>query len=120
MARIDLLNPNVGLGSVMPSPETTHLPEIRQIGSQKPAEVKLDELYTKNAPKAAIIKTFEPAISTDEILQPAVFNRNLNSAIETLSVVKDADVRTFVQEDLYPLAENRDLLRSYLNMMVGG
>ena len=120
MAGFDILNPKLGVGTLMPSAQDVHLPEIKEIASQKPSEVKLDELYTKNAPHQAVVNAFEPQVSTDEILRPAVFNRCLNSAIERLSTIKDSDVRAFVESDLKALDENRDLLRTYLGLMVGG
>ena len=117
---VNLLNPNIGLGSVLPSPTADHLPKIEQIVVQKESEVKLNELYQGNFFASTALKGLEPKLESNEILQPTNLNRALNGAFETMKGVKDADVRRFIREDLGPLMENKELLNVYLGMMVEG
>lgn len=117
---IELLNPNVGLGGVIPTSNDNHLPNAVQIAPQDTTEIKLDELYQGDGFKAQIEQSFMPKIETDEILQPATMNRNLSNLTEVLANIKDADVRAFLREDLRPLLDNRDLLRAYCGMMISG
>ena len=111
---VNILNSNIGLGSVMNLPESEHLPQVEQIVVQNETEVKLDELYKGNSFSAIALQ------GLDDILQPANLNRSLNSIFERMQGIKDADVRRFLREDLSPLMENRELLKAYLGMMVEG
>ena len=117
---VNLLNSNIGLGSVMNLPESEHLPQVEQIVVQNETEVKLDELYKGNSFSAIALQGLEPKLSSNDILQPANLNRSLNSIFERMQGIKDADVRRFLREDLSPLMENRELLKAYLGMMVEG
>lgn len=122
---VDLLNSNLGISSVLPQAENVHLPSADDYGSIGSSESLTEVAAYKLsvAPNGFARETaapFSPRIASDELLRPAVFNNSLNSAMEKLSTIHDADVRRFVREDLQPLAENRELLQAYLNMMVGG
>lgn len=123
----DILNPNIGISTVLPAQQEEHLPEI---GNFNTVVGNVSSLATVANFKAALIRdsfeqeianTFIPALGSDELLQPAKLNANLSSVFTKLSAMKDdADIRRFVREDLTPLMENKELLQAYTNMMVGG
>ncbi len=123
---VDLLNPNVGISTVLPQVSGEHLPSVENfntVGSASSAAAvenfKLS--ISSNAFDAQVSAAFTPVLSSDELLQPAKLNASLHSAFEKLSQMRDdADIRRFVRDDLNPFMENRELLEAYINLVVEG
>lgn len=120
---IDLLNQNVGIGTVLPSYTDQHLPSVDNFATVVKGEnVSAASL---NDFKPASLQTqataaFEPKVGSDDFLKESSINAKLSSISDKFSSIKDADVRRFVREDLEPLLENKALFLSYCTMKVGG
>ncbi len=122
---VEIFNPNVGISSVLPGISTEHLPnadDFNTIGQQANlGEVQsYKQALNANSFNTNIVSNFTPEIVSDDLLRPATFNNLLNSSMSKLAEIKDADVRDFLQQDLKPLSDNRELLNAYLGMMVEG
>lgn len=123
---VDLLNPHVGIQTVLPQADAAHLPDIQRFaGVDNAPELSSIAAYKeavgKNGFERSAVNAFTPQVSSDELLRPAVFNRHLNELEHKLQEFSaDRDVRRFLREDLTPLRENRELLQAFLGMMVEG
>ena len=123
---VDVLNPNLGISTVLPQAAMEHLPSVDNFNTVGHANSVADTENFKasisaNALDAQLSAAFTPVLSSDELLQPAKLNSSIHAAFEKLSQIRDdADVRRFVRDDLTPLMENRELLEAYMNLMVEG
>lgn len=123
---VDVLNPNLGISTVLPQAGAEHLPSVEnfntvgRVNSGAAAE-SFKSSISANAFDEKVSAAFTPVLSSDELLQPAKLNASIHSAFEKLSQMQDdADVRRFLRDDLKPFMENRGLLEAYINLMVEG
>lgn len=120
---VDLLNQNIGIGSVLPSYSDNHLPSVDDFSTvtkNEDVESLLKDNFSTQNTRQFVMKFFEPEVSSDEFLKESSISANLSSALDKLSTIKDTDIRRFVREDLEPLLENKALFHSYCTMMIGG
>lgn len=123
----DILNPHLGISSVLPALRQEHLPEVDDFNtvvgnvSSLATVANFKAALSRDSFEKGIANSFIPVVGADELLQPAKLNANLQSVFTKLSAMHDdADIRRFVREDLTPLMENKELLQAYTNLMVGG
>ena len=123
---VELLNPNVGISTVLPQVSADHLPSLdnfNTVGNANTASAaeSFRASISRNAFEDHVRAAFTPALSSDELLQPAKLNTSLQVAFEKLSQMReDADIRRFVRDDLNQFMENRELLQTYINLVVEG
>lgn len=123
----DILNPNIGISTVLPAKLEEHLPEVDNFNTvvgninSLATIANFKASLSRDSFEQEIANTFIPALGFDELLQPAKLNANISSVFTKLAAMNDdANIRRFVREDLTPLMENKELLQAYTNMMVGG
>ncbi|MBO8416310.1 MAG: hypothetical protein IAB19_08030 [Proteobacteria bacterium] len=120
---VDLLNPNLGISTLLPEAPLHHLPETddyssvgRNLDLSALQEYKLS--LSGHGFERTISQSFIPKVASDELLRPAVFNNLLQSAAGKLAASDDPKLRRFVREDLAPLEQNKELLQAYLGLMM--
>ena len=122
MPRINLLDPSLGIQTVMESPvsEQNGIPMARQLAANVLREAGLEELYAPNNAAYLVEQALCPDVGDGDLLRPDVFSSNLGSCVETLKTIDDPNVRRTIREDLVPLLENTELLKAYTGLMIGG
>ena len=99
---IEVLNANTGLSSVLPTAnEVPHLPNSDTYVVGLVESKSLDNLFLHKEQDKLLEKSLTPKLSRPEQLEPSSINLLLN-------------------EDLKPMLENKELLKAYMDMMIGG
>lgn len=120
---VDLLNPNLGISTLLPEAPLDHLPETDDYNSVgRNADLSALQEYKLSLSghgfERSISQSFIPKVASDELLRPAVFNNLLHSAASKLAASDDPKLRRFAREDLAPLEQNKELLQAYLGLMM--
>ena len=95
MPSINLLDPSLGIQTIMESPAATRggIPEARPLASNVLREAGLEELYSPS---------------------------NAHHLVEQALCPDDPAVRALVDGELAPLLQNKELLNAYMGLMIGG
>ncbi len=120
MSQINLLNHNVGIQQILDNDIQEHIPNAKALASTMVNKAGLEEYFTMSTSKTNIEKSLSPELGDGENLRPDVFNNTLNSLITEFSENSDPAVNTMLNDVLKPLAENKELLNAYSNLMIGG
>ena len=106
MPSINLLDPSLGIQTIMESPAATRggIPEARPLASNVLREAGLEELYSP----------------CNAHLRPEVISGNLAGCLEALKDSDDPAVRALADGELAPLLQNKELLNAYMGLMIGG
>ena len=110
MPSINLLDPSLGIQTIMESPAATRggIPEARPLASNVLREAGLVE------------QALCPDAGDGDILRPEVFSGNLAGCLEALKDSDDPAVRALADGELAPLLQNKELLNAYMGLMIGG
>jgi type III secretion protein X len=118
---VNLLNPNLGLsGFIDQAGETGRLPQPRPLATGVAPETGLADLFRPANFQSLVLAGLAPRIGDESLLRPDILRRNLEAGLERLKKNRRPEVRRFVREDLAPLLEDRELLQSCVNLMMGG
>lgn len=117
---LQLLDPNMGIMSVLDSRTIDHMPGARPLASNVMREAGLEELYAPGTASRMLENALCPPMGDGEALRPDVFSANLQGSIEELSKSSDPAIREFVEGELLPLMSNNELLKAYTGLMIGG
>ncbi len=122
MTKINLLDPSLGIQTVMDSPISGQpgIPAARQMAANVLREAGLEELYAPNNAEHLVEQLLCPDVGDGDLLRPEVFSTNLGACVATLRDSEDPNVRRTIREDLAPLLENTELLKAYTGLMIGG
>ena len=122
MPTINLLDPSLGIQSVMDSPATrpSGMPAARPLAANVLREAGLEELYSPSNAHHLVEQALCPDAGDGELLRPDVFSANLAGCMDALRDAEDPAVRAFVHDELAPLLQNRELLNAYMGLMIGG
>ena len=112
MPSINLLDPSLGIQTIMESPAATRggIPEARPLASNVLREAGLEELYSPSNAHHLV----------EQALRPEVFSGNLAGCLEALKDSDDPAVRALADGELAPLLQNKELLNAYMGLMIGG
>ncbi|MDR3037793.1 MAG: type III secretion protein [Candidatus Adiutrix sp.] len=117
----NVMDPNVGVSGFLDRLETGgRLPQPRPLATGLAPETGLADLFKPANFQSRILEGLQPRVGDEALLRPEVMRRNLQAGLERLRKSRRPEVRRFVREDLEPLMEDHDLLRGYLNLMMGG
>ncbi|MDR2935050.1 MAG: type III secretion protein [Candidatus Adiutrix sp.] len=117
----NLLDPNLGLsGLIERADPSERLPRPHTLATGAAPEAGLADLFKPANFQSLIMAGLEPRVSDENLLRPDVLKRNLETGLEKLKKSRRPEVRRFVRDDLNPLMDDQDLLRGYLNLMMGG
>ena len=116
MPSINLLDPSLGIQTIMESPAATRggIPEARPLASNVLREAGLEELYSPSNAHHLV------DAGDGDILRPEVFSGNLAGCLEALKDSDDPAVRALADGELAPLLQNKELLNAYMGLMIGG
>lgn len=117
---INLLNPDLGIQTIMDTGPADRLPDARPLASTPMREAGLEELYQGQHLDQLVSAALLPSVDDGSILQPGVFHAELRGSLEALRDSREPAVRAFVRDELAPLMDNADLLKAYTTLMVGG
>lgn len=122
MPTINLLDPSLGIQTIMESPALTRggIPEARQLASNVLREAGLEELYSPSNAHHLVEQALCPDAGDGDILRPDVFSSNLAGCLESLKDSDDPAVRALADSELAPLLQNKELLNAYMGLMIGG
>jgi len=121
MATINLLDPSIGIQSVMDGVQNNaRLPEARQLPSTVLSAAGLGELYAPKNAQQLIEDSLCPNVGDGKILEPSVFSGLLRDCVDNLKDSDSPEVRTLLEKELLPMLANTDLLRAYMGLMIGG
>jgi len=117
----NILDPNLGLSGLIERAEPSdRLPQPRTLTTGAAPEAGLADLFKPANFQSLIMAGLQPRLSDENLLRPDILRRNLETGLEKLKKSRRPEVRRFVRDDLNPLMEDQDLLRGYLNLMMGG
>ena len=117
----NLLDPNLGLSGVIERADPAdRLPRPQTLTTGMAPEAGLADLFKPANFQSLIMAGLQPQVSDENLLRPDALRRNLETGLEKLKKSRRPEVRRFVRDDLNPLLEDQDLLRGYLNLMMGG
>ena len=122
MPSINLLDPSLGIQTVMDSPVSGRdgIPAARQMAANVLREAGLEELYAPNNAEHLVERALCPDVGDGDLLRPDVFSANLAACAAALRDSDDPGVRRMGRDDLAPLLENVELLKAYTGLMIGG
>ena len=112
MPSINLLDPSLGIQTIMESPAATRggIPEARPLASNVLREAGLEELYSPCNAHHLVEQALCPDAGDGDILRPEVFSGNLAGCLEALKDSDDPAVRALADGELAPLLQNKELL----------
>lgn len=122
---INILSAHEGISQVL-SPQTNeHLPDLEGFtsiaGSHTLHEVEnYKAQLASDAMRLSLSQNFAPHLSFNEQLQDSNLSRSLYESAVVLEKVRSPEIRDFVNQDLVPLVENKQLLQAFQSMMVQG
>ena len=108
MPSINLLDPSLGIQTIMESPAATRggIPEARPLASNVLREAGLEELYSPCNAHHLVEQALCPDAGDGDILRPEDSD--------------DPAVRALADGELAPLLQNKELLNAYMGLMIGG
>ena len=117
----NLLDPNLGLSGLIDRADpSARLPQPRTLVTSVAPETGLADLFKTANLRNTILSGLQPKLDDESLLRPDVLRRNLEAGLEKLQTNRRPEARRFVRDDLAPLLEDRELLRGYVNLMMGG
>ncbi|MCR5537584.1 MAG: hypothetical protein K6F05_09325 [Succinivibrio sp.] len=121
MAINKILNSSVGIDGVLPpAGQETHLPDASEFVSVGHSAKSLDDLFGQDLQHQSLLNALAPKMDRPEQYEPTHIGRCMDQSLDKLRYISNAQVRELVDEVLQPLADNRQLLKIYTGMMVGG
>lgn len=122
---ISILNAHEGIAQVLTPKTNEHLPDLEGFTSIAGGQAlhEVESYKAKLAPDAMrlnLSQNFAPHLSFNEQLQDSNLSRALYESAVVLEKVRSPEVRDFVNQDLVPLVENKQLLQAFQSMMVQG
>ncbi len=118
--KINLLDSALGIENILSNSQQEELPKARSLVFSVFKEDGLEELYTSKNYGQQIEEALCPLTGDGEILRPEVFSQNLFSCLEKIKQSESVVNLHNVEEDLEILLENKELLRRYCGLMIGG
>ncbi len=122
MARINLLDPDLGIQNVLEEPARgASLPQYRQMAANALSEAGLEALYAPSNTARIVEEALCPDVGDGTLVQPAVFSACLARCAEKLSGKSGSPaLRELLEKELDPLLENRELLNTYMGLLIKG
>ncbi len=120
MRGINLFDPNLGIQSIIENQDNYKLPAAKQFATPNIYDASLESTYNLPNIQSMIEDAVCPDMGDGEIVRGDVLSAVLHTCALELKNSSDADVQDFLRNDLFPLLENEDLLRTYYNLMLGG
>ena len=136
MPSINLLDPSLGIQTIMESPAATRggIPEARPLASNVLREAGLEELYSPCNAHHLVEQALCPDAGDGDILRPEVFSGNLAGCLEALKDSDDPAVRALADgereffrsirllspEEASERIVMEQLLNAYMGLMIGG
>ena len=117
---INLFDASLGIQNVLNMHSNENLPEARQIASSVIREAGIEDIYNATNMTTLMENLLCPSVGDGEILRADNFSRTLEACADSLKNSNDPQVQTFLQEVLFPLLENEELLHTYCGLMIGG
>jgi hypothetical protein len=114
----DLFNVGLGLDTPLPPLAEEHLPVASNIVHGISQDVKVEELYAKDAFQSRVSEPFDFEPQNRELLQPFKLQQSLDKLSDKLKNVNDSDISDFLRNDVTQLLNNNDLLRMYCSLML--
>lgn len=119
-SKINILDPSLGIQSVIAMPSRGKLPKARDLGTNALHEAGLEELYAPGNARQLIEQLLCPDVGDGSVLSPEAFGSSLEESLSVLSQSGEPAVQEFVQKELLPLLQNGQLLQAYRGLMIGG
>lgn len=119
MARINLLDPSLGIQNIMDMPTDSVLPRARDMGANALSEPGLEELYAPSNAQRYVENLLCPDVGDGSILSPEAFSGHIESVLSELSSSTDPAVKDMLAE-LKALERNGQLYQAYVGLMIGG
>lgn len=120
----NILDATIGIQTVMDTPVSYGLPHARPLAQNTPRDAGLEELYAPINLRSHMENLLSPGVGDGECLRPEIFFPQLVSCVESLRTMQAHDmpdeIHALLKNELIPLLENRQLLQSYLGLMIGG
>lgn len=123
----NILDATIGIQTVMDTPISYGLPHARPLAQNTPRDAGLEELYAPVNLRSKMENLLCPHVGDGECLRPEIFFPQLESCVAALRQMKandphdmPAEGRVLLDKELVPLLENRQLLQSYMGLMIGG
>lgn len=120
MSKVNLLDANLGIQSVLHAPDGGRLPEARQLVSTVLRPLGMEALYAPRTLRSTVEQALHPNVGDGEMLRPEEFSASLRRCAHILGDASEESVRRLVREELEPLLENKELLHAYTGLMIGG
>lgn len=120
LSPINLLDPNLGIQTVMEPGGSDHMPGARPLAANVLSEPGLEDLYSASTAEKLLERALCPPVGDGDLLRPDVFAANLAGGLEALEGSRDPAVRAFVRGELRPMLEDAELLKAYVGLMVAG
>lgn len=118
--KIDLLDSSLGIETFLQSSQQVELPKPQSLVFSAFKEDGLQELYLPKNYGQQVEEALCPQTGDGEMLQPEVFSQSLLHCLEKIKTNENMESLRLVQEDLEILLENKELLRAYCGLMIGG
>jgi type III secretion protein X len=116
-----IFDPTIGVQTLLePRLDDARLPDPRTLSTGVAQESGLADLFKMPTFADKLTESLRPVIYDDGLLRPDVFLKNLREARERLKESKSPDARRFVRDDLDPLMEDTQLLRTYAGLLLEG
>lgn len=120
----NILDATIGIQTVMDTPVAYGLPHARPLAQNTPRDAGLEELYAPVNLRTHMENLLCPGVGDGECLRPEIFFPRLAACVEELRALPAHELpetaRELLENELVPLLENRQLLQSYLGLMIGG
>lgn len=123
----NILDATIGIQTVMDTPIANGLPHARPLAQNTPHDAGLEELYAPVNLRSQMENLLCPHVGDGECVRPEVFFPQLESCVGELNTMMTHnrhalpdEGRKLLEKELIPLLENRQLLQSYLGLMIGG
>ncbi len=120
MSNINLFDSTLGIQNILNETNYDNLPQAKQIAASIIREAGMENIYEAKDFKKLVENLVCPSVGDGEILKPYNFSRALTSLADGLKNTSNYNVQDFLKNDLFPLLENEDLLRTYCGLMVSG
>lgn len=119
----NILDATIGIQTVMDIPVAYGLPHARPLAQNTPRDAGLEELYAPVNLRIQMENLLCPRVGDGECLRPEIFFPQLESCVEALKKMSGElppEGAVLLDAELAPLLDNRQLLQSYLGLMIGG
>lgn len=115
-----LLNPTIGIQELLAMPETTRLPQPKDLPTSVLQKTGLEQLYDTNNTRSACEVLLCPDIGDGHVVSPEIFQAQLSSLMAKLKQSDNPKLRVLLEEEIVPLMQNGMLLAAYRGLMLGG